>query len=98
MILKVQQDQAWIFFDNFDRISCRDIFPGQVIGVREDVIDFSAPHAENESNAPAAADCQGHDHRKDIWLYGKEGIREIIIDGSNAAYLLSNDGKTIERI
>jgi len=95
MILKLQQQcGAWVYFDDFTDISCRYVSEGEEIGVRADVFDFTAPPPENR--LAASGTVKGSDTRRDIWLSNEKGKREILTDG--VAYLLNNDGKTIERL
>ena len=97
MIAKVKvTENIWEYFDNAQRVNVQIHYPAPgsaavfpAIGCREDVCNFT--------DRP----CSEDEHRNgivELWLYGKENDDTRQIMAYRPAYLLNENGKTVERI
>lgn len=88
MILKIVSENGVQLFDGFDQVSARDLSDNEPIGVSSDSIDFTdRPLTEQEATFVKA----------EIWLY-KQGANPRQIIAFKPVYVLSNDGKTVDKL
>lgn len=98
MIIKIKEHEnpeSWTFFGNVNRVTKlihhnidSDVLKNNSIVVRSDVYDFTNnPSSENDSKNGFL----------ELWLYGKEkdDIKQVLC--FRPAYLINDEGKTIEK-
>jgi|LSQX01.1.fsa_nt_gb hypothetical protein len=97
MILKVRTNydpEVWCFFEGFNQVSKQIHYVNDkdVVAVRIDVYDYT--HQEENINSKNQSIDEGF---LEIWIYGKtpEDTKQILC--YRPAYLLNDEGKTIER-
>jgi hypothetical protein len=82
MILKVRTGDGWTFFDGADEINYEHQPEDRLPVLREDATDLRSPESPKKTM---------------IWMWkNRDVIKQIIVNSST--FILTNEGKTIEKI
>lgn len=103
MILKIKTGNGWVLFDGFNEVNYVHHAAGTQIGARMDVYDYrNCDSIELHSKtATIAAQEEQNKYFSEIWLH-RSGVnagdnsKQILTD--NPAYILNDNGKTVETI